>query len=179
MGAIVVLFCLLFVAAVTDLRRHKIYNWTTYTGMLAALVLNALGWGTRGTGWASLQDSLAGLIACGFIMLFCFVLFNLGGGDVKLIAMIGAFLGLQQGIEALLWTCVLGGISAVAMLIWQLGFLRIISKTAGHLVLVVRARSWIPLSVEERQPLSRGLYLAPSALVAVGIVLTRHDLWAV
>ena len=34
---------LLVVAAATDVARHKIYNWTTYPGMLAALAINAAG----------------------------------------------------------------------------------------------------------------------------------------
>ena len=38
-----VLVALLTVATATDLRRRKIYNWTTYPGILAALGLNALG----------------------------------------------------------------------------------------------------------------------------------------
>ncbi len=42
-------------------------------------------------------------------MLVLFVFFRIGGGDVKLLAMLGAFLGLEQGIETLLWTFVLGG----------------------------------------------------------------------
>ena len=37
------LTALLLVASATDMRRGKIYNWTTYSGMLAALILNAAG----------------------------------------------------------------------------------------------------------------------------------------
>ena len=33
-------------------------------------------------------------------------MFKVGGGDVKLIAMLGAFLGPEQGITAMLWTFV-------------------------------------------------------------------------
>ena len=39
----VVLLVLVLIAAVTDIRRGKIYNWTTYPGMLFALALNAAG----------------------------------------------------------------------------------------------------------------------------------------
>jgi prepilin peptidase CpaA len=171
MISVAALLALLGIATVTDLREQKIYNWTTYTGMGVALLLNTAGYGMLGSGWAGLQESVAGLLACGFIMLICFVLFNMGGGDVKLIAMMGAFLGLRPGIEALLWTCVLGGIAGVIVLIWQIGFLRIVSKTRRHLILVLRAKAWIPLTTDERQPLKRGLFLAPSALVAACIVV--------
>ena len=46
-------------------------------------------------------------------MLVCFVCFQIGGGEVKLIAMIGAFVGPEFGVQVLLWTLVLGALSAI------------------------------------------------------------------
>ena len=162
----IILIALLIVATITDISRHKIYNWTTYPGMLLALVV---GWGERG--WPALQDGLAGLLVCGGIMLLCFVLFNVGGGDVKLLAMMGAFLGVEQGIEALLWTFVLGSLMGMAILVWQIGAVKIMLGTIHHVWLVLKSRSWIPLNEQERQPLERWLFLAPSGLAAACLVL--------
>ena len=170
MIATALLLCLLLAAVVTDVTRHKIYNWNTYPGFVAGFVVNTLGWGALGSGWEALQQSLAGFVACGFLMLVCFVLFSVGGGDVKLIAMMGACLGTRQGIEAMLWTFVLGGILGAAILIWQIGLIRIISKSIQHLLIVLRAKSWVPLNTDERVPLKRGLFLAPSGFAAVCIV---------
>lgn len=163
--ATALLLSLLAIAAVTDVRRHKIYNATTYPGILAGLAVNWVEAGRPG-----LEASLAGFAVCFGMMLVCFVLFNIGGGDVKLIGMIGAFLGLEKGVEAMLWTFVLGSIMGAAILIWQIGIGRIVSRTAGHVRLVLRARSWIPLTDEEREPLRRWLFLAPSAFAAVCLV---------
>jgi len=164
-SATVLLLVLLAIAAVTDATQHKIYNWTTYPGIIAGFLANlAVG------SWPGLQDSVAGFFACGTIMLFCFVLFNIGGGDVKLIAMMGAFLGLHAGIESMLWTFVLGGVAGTALLIWQVGFWRIFKKMIGHLLLVLRAKGWVPLTDEEHEPLKRWLFLAPAGFVAVCIV---------
>lgn len=154
--------------AATDLAAQKIYNWMTYPGIVLALVVNAFenGWsGPRG-----LEDSLKGLALCGGVMLVSFVLFNVGGGDVKLMAMIGAFLGVEQGIEALLWTFVLGGIVGLALLIWRVGFVRLARNVGRQLVLSLRLASWAPLSDEERRELQRPLYLAPAAVAAVVVV---------
>lgn len=162
-----VLLLLLFVlvATVTDVARHRIYNWTTYPGILLGLAGQF--WQS---GWNGLQAGLLGFFVCGLIMLFCFVLFSIGGGDVKLIAMVGAFLGIHQGVEAMLWTFIIGSVFGMAMLIWNQGLAGILGGTLKHLRLVVQARGWLPLTEEERKPLKRWLFLAPAALVAVCIV---------
>jgi Flp pilus assembly protein protease CpaA len=169
-GIVVTLVLLLVVATVTDVRDQIIYNWNTYPGIL-------LGFGLRwfDGGAAGIEDSFKGFLVCGFLMLVCFVLFQLGGGDLKLIAMMGAFLGFERGVEALLWTLVLGGILGSVVVVWQLGFLNIVTGTVRHIVQMWRARGWVPLDAEARQPLKQTLFLAPAGLVAVLIV--TYDIW--
>ncbi|HUG20285.1 MAG TPA: A24 family peptidase [Planctomycetaceae bacterium] len=162
------MLALLAVASVTDVREHKIYNWNTYPGIVLGLILNlAIG------GWIGLQDSAMGFALCGFIMVACFILFNIGGGDVKLISMMGAFLGIQDGIEAMLWTFILGSIMGLAILIWKLGFIHILKKSWEHLRLVFQAKGWIPPTDEERQPMQRWLFLAPAGFAAGCIILAK------
>ncbi len=186
MIATVLLVALVSVATATDLARHKIYNWTTYSGILAALGLNAIGtltgqpaWGDSaaagrwpgGTvGWIGLGESASGFLLCGFVMLVCFVFFRVGGGDVKLMAMMGAFLGVQQGIEALLWTFVLGGAMGLVVLIWRVGPLALAAGVLRQIVWSLRIRSWSPLGDAERQQLQPPLFLAPSALAALAVM---------
>jgi prepilin peptidase CpaA len=165
----VLLLFLTATAAVTDVIYHKIYNWTTYPGIILALVVNYLQNGWDGD-YPSLADSLKGLALCGGLMLVSFVLFNVGGGDLKLLAMVGAFLGLEKGLEALLWTFVLGAAAGVAVLIWRVGFFRLVAGAVRHVLLSLRLVSWLPLSEAEREQLRPPLYLAPSAAIAVVIV---------
>jgi prepilin peptidase CpaA len=172
---------LVLVATVTDVLWHKIYNWNTYPGIVAALLVNALGTAlgqagrsddrlTQWIGWIELSDSVAGFLACGFILLVCFVFFRIGGGDVKLLAMLGAFLGLEQGIETVLWTFVLGGAVGLVLLIWRVGIGTLLVRSWRHLLWTVRLRTMSPLSDEERAALQPPLYLAPNALAALVIV---------
>lgn len=170
MLALAILWLLLAIAAATDVARHEIYNWTTYPGMLAGLLLSAGGLGVFPAGTEGAAASVMGFVACGLIMLTAFVFFEMGGGDVKLIAMVGAFLGLERGIEALLWTFSLGFVLGVAIIIWQAGAWHLLCKMFEHARLVVTTRNWVPLTESERKPLKRGLFLAPSALAAVTIV---------
>lgn len=169
------------VATATDLLYHKIYNWTTYSGILAALAVNALG--TAGAsmagwsperlaawGWIGLGQSALGLLACGLVMLVCFVLFRVGGGDVKLLAMLGAFLGPDQGIMVMLWTFVLGACMGLIVLLWRVGPMRLVAGAARQLLWALRLARWQPLTPDQRAMLQPPLFLAPSALAAVVIV---------
>jgi prepilin peptidase CpaA len=182
MVAKVLLLGLLCVATATDLRRHRIYNWTTYPGILAALGVNSLGTALlvggaleeatlRDLGWIGIGESLAGFLVCGFVLVVCYVLLKVGGGDVKLIAMLGAFLGVDKGVEAMLWTFVLGGCTGLIVLVWRFGPLRLLASVARHLLWTLRLGRFQPLTSEERAALQPPLFLAPSALAACVIVL--------
>ena len=163
------LLLLTTIVAVTDLVTHRIPNWITYPGILIALAVNGLeqGWdGPRG-----LEDSLKGFALCGGLMVVSYVLFHVGGGDVKLLAMIGAFLGVEQGVEALLWTFILGGLVGLVLLIWRVGFVKLVTACTRQLLWSLRIGNWLPLSEEERKTLQRPLYLAPAAVVAVLVVV--------
>ena len=97
-------------------------------------------------------------------------MFKVGGGDVKLIAMLGAFLGPEKGIEAMLWTFVLGGCIGLIVLIWRVGSARLIVHVFRHIVWTLRLGRLSPLTEEERAQLQPPLFLAPCALLAVVIV---------
>jgi len=181
MLATVLLLVLIVVATATDLLQHKIYNWTTYSGILAALGSNAAGDVLLATGRANeaqirelgligLGNAFIGFLACGFVMLVCFVMFKIGGGDVKLIAMLGAFMGPERGIETMLWTFVLGGCAGLIVLIWRVGPARLIARTFRQIVYTLRLGRWSPLTDDERRQLQPPLFLAPCALAAVVVV---------
>ncbi len=181
MVATVLLIALLLIATVTDVSRRRIYNSTTYPGMAAALGLSALGSAAVGLGrvkpetlvplgWIPFSESIFGLLACGAVMLVCFVMFHVGGGDVKLMAMLGAFLGPQRGLEAMLWTFVAGGCLAVIVLIWRVGPVDLGRRVVRHTLATLRVGRVSRPTEEERAQLRAPLFLAPCALAAAVIV---------
>ena len=167
---LIVLLLLLIVATYTDVKRQMIFNWNTYPGLLLGFVLR---WWEGGA--VGLEDATKGFAICGGLMLVCFVLFGLGGGDLKLMAMMGTFLGFERGVEALLWTLVLGGILGGAMIVWQMGFVNIVVGVGKQLARMWQFKGWVPLSTEARQPLQQTLFLAPAGLLATLIV--TWDRW--
>lgn len=105
-----VLIVALLLAAWSDVKTGRIPNELVFSGMAVALVYYALN-PVRDTG---LLWSLQGLGA-GLALLLPFYLMRiLGAGDVKLMAMTGAFLGLPDTLWALLATFVAGGLLSIA-----------------------------------------------------------------
>ena len=79
-----ILLVALLTATWTDVSRRKIYNWTTYPGILGCLL--AASWET---GWAGFVEALIGGLICGGLMFVCYLCLDVGGGDVKLAALMG------------------------------------------------------------------------------------------
>jgi prepilin peptidase CpaA len=161
------------VATVTDIRSHKIYNWTTYPGIFCAYAIASIVSFTEGDtqmaklfGQISLGDAALGMFACGGMLLVCYVFFSIGGGDVKLLAMLGAFLGVEQGIEVLLWTLVLGGAMALIMIVWKTGPATLGRRFLLSIKALIRLRGFAHLRGDEPHSAAT-LFLAPSALVAL------------
>ena len=96
------------IGVVTDLRSRRIPNWLTLPVFLGGVL-----YAFTSAGWSGLGDSIA---AAALLMLPFVVLFALGGGagDAKLMAAIGAWLGLAQGVVVLVAVAAAGILAAMA-----------------------------------------------------------------
>lgn len=107
---------LLVLAAVLDCRTFKIPNWLTGGGLLLGLAGSALFPVQMGI-W--LSGSLAGAGVGLLLMLPLYALKSTGAGDVKLMAMAGAFLGLPDIWYTALATFITGGVAALAFALYK------------------------------------------------------------
>lgn len=117
-------------AAWTDLRELRIPNWLTLAGVTVALGLRLL------PGGPTLGDGLLGAAVGLAFGLACFALGVLGGGDAKLLAAVGAFVGLDGIVGALLVTTFTGALIALVKA-WRMGrlealFRGVVSVLQGH-----------------------------------------------
>jgi len=102
------------VALVWDLRTRRIPNAITVSALVAALLFHAIT-----SGWAGLGFALAGFGA-GFGLLFVLWLVGGGGGgDVKLMGALGAWLGAPLILIVFLGSAVVALVMLMAAFMWQ------------------------------------------------------------
>jgi len=129
---LIVLIALLLTVTYTDLRAHRISNRITLGGAAFAIIVSLITNSTDG-----LVSSLLGL-AVGFAAFI--PLYAIGGmaaGDVKLMAMVGAFVGFKGAVLAAVLSIVAGSLLGLLLLISRKGFLTWIRRNLMSLRLLL------------------------------------------
>lgn len=109
---VAVALIILSIAAVwCDLRRRRIPNALTLGGLLLALVLRTA------AGLDALTAGLLGAALAFGLSLPLFAIGGLGGGDVKLLTAVGAFLGPKQLMLAMVVMALAGGVMALVTVV--------------------------------------------------------------
>jgi prepilin peptidase CpaA len=96
-------------AAVVDVRSHRIPNRLVFAGALVGVALQSIN-----TGFPGCLEALAGIAVGMGLFLPLYALRAMGAGDVKLMGMVGAFVGPGGAVAAALFACVAGGVLAIA-----------------------------------------------------------------
>ena len=106
------IFCLIIasLACVTDLNTRRIPNGLTFGAALLGFLYQFLSGGLDGFGHAAL-----GWLVGALIFSVPFALRGLGGGDVKLLAALGAWLGWKMILPIVLGASVIGAIIGIIM----------------------------------------------------------------
>ena len=111
---IALLLILLVIAAYFDIKSRRIPNQLVLAGLIASFVLQINLNGFEGfKAWG-----LGLLVGFGLFLPF-YLLRAMGAGDVKLMAMVGAFIGPLFAIGAVITTLVVGGILAIVMAMYS------------------------------------------------------------
>ncbi len=149
----------------TDLWARRVPNVLTFGTAAAALAFHAIDGGWPAFGWAA-AGWLTGLV----LFLPFFALGGIGGGDVKLLAGLGAWLGPGATIWLALYAAVAGGILAILVSL-ATGYLREAFRNVWGLLTFWRVVGFQPhpgLTLE-----SAGAPRLPYAVpIAAGLVVT-------
>jgi prepilin peptidase CpaA len=118
--------CISIAGAVMDIKSAEVPNWLTGAGLAAGLVFRAyLG------RWAGLEAGLCGALLGGGVLFLPFLVHGIGGGDLKLMAAVGAWVGGQHAIALILATATAGGL-------WAIGYAAFHKRTGETLSRMAR-----------------------------------------
>lgn len=146
-----------------DLRYRKLPNWLTFSLLLAGLIAN-----TWLAGISGLLDALGGG-ALGLVLLLPFYLLKkgMGAGDVKMVAAIGAVLGIQDGLFCIAAILIAGSLLGLLYLIYKGGLI----TSLRRYWLSLMARTWLMPEANEAASLNFPYALA----IASGVVVTLYS----
>lgn len=150
----------LVVSLVTDLRSRKIYNVVTGPAFVLALAIR-LAVGGLGGGPGGLVDGLLGA-AVAFVPFFALAWKGgMGMGDVKLVSVVGACLGLEKTLPALFCISLVGGLQGLLALLWTGSLSQTLKRTA-----LLAGRTLRLTSAEV--PAGRRIYVPYGVAIAIG-----------
>lgn len=155
---------LVAVAALTDAISRRIPNVLTLGGLVLGLVLHgALGWVDAGAAGVlrGVAFALSGVAVCALLPLIGFAKREMGGGDVKLFAAIGALAGPSVGMDAQVFTFL---VVLLVLWPWRLARAGVFRRTIAALL-----RKAAPPATKLAP-----VILGPSILVGLSIALVRH-----
>ncbi|NBC36800.1 peptidase [Novosphingobium sp. FSY-8] len=106
----------LLIAAYTDLRTRRIHNWLNAGIALAAPVF----WWASGMGWTDIGWQVALAIGTFAALAVLFALRVMGGGDVKLLAVLALWIKPLWFVKLLTIMAITGGILTVVVAFWHI-----------------------------------------------------------
>jgi len=157
-----VLLCVSF-----DLTTRRIPNLITGAAILGGLFGHLFL-----SGFIGLCSSFAGFLLLGSVLILPFALGGIGGGDVKMMAGLGALLGPVTGLSAMVIGMVIGGAIMVVHLARCGRLKEKLFATANLLLTALKNGSVAPLDMSSRGGDSVSLpYSVPLGLGALTVIL--------
>src|SRR5690606_5292308 len=123
-------------------RELRVPNWITFPMVLSGIV-----WNTIDAGWGGLGMALSGMVVGLLCLLPLYAVGGMGAGDVKLMAGVGAWLGVTVTFYAFCVSTVVGAIMAVLMVLYRGAF----RKHYKNLLLILS--EW--MTIKDPRELSR------------------------
>lgn len=155
-------------AAIFDLRSRRIPNWLTFSLLMTGLV-----WAGWKGGFYGIAEAVGAcvMLALPFVLLFLFA--GGGAGDAKLMGAIGAWLGLRQGLAALLCVTAAGIVLALVKAAIAGRFKVVIKNifiTVYVFIVSVLCRSFKPAVVKENDAIEPDALTIPyGAAILAGV----------
>ncbi len=161
------------VAAVTDIWKFKVYNALTMPLLVAGLLYHGY--------YSQFANSGLGILFGFAALVPLYIIGGMGAGDVKLMAAVGAWLGMPLTFYVFIASSLAAGLYAIGLVVW--------TGRVGETIVNLHIM-WLRLSSvgrylgsedrienEVRRSDRRGRIIPFAAMVAIGIVATLLWLW--
>jgi len=150
---------ILFLSAVYDLRTYRIPNLLTYSSMFIGILYNIALKGVDGFFF-----SFGGIgVGIGILITFYFI-GVMGAGDVKLLGVVGSFLGVKGVIGSFIFTGIAGGLySIILIMVFRNKFRGVFSNlyySGVNLILTRKFEGFGSNDTDNRPRLCYGLAIA-------------------
>ena len=163
-----ILFIGLIASAVTDVKHGKIPNKITFPLVGAGFLFHLFQDGVSG-----FLFSLAGFaVGLGLPLIF-YIRGGMGGGDVKLFASVGALVGPVDVCIGILFSALLGGLYAVGMMVYHMGW----SQTAERINVLLLSLVCFRMNVAEDTSTSSLPRLRYALVIGLGSIAAQAYRW--
>lgn len=156
----------MLVAAIFDLQFRRIPNWLTGLGWVVGIGVQSYQ-----RGWPGAQDALLGSALGLGVYVLLFALRAMGGGDVKLMAAVGAFTGPKEWFVVFVLASLIGGAIAVVAVLTRGELVRVARNIAtviwelAHLRAPHAANPELDVASEKARTLPHGVSIAIASLL--------------
>lgn len=161
----------LLIAAVTDFRERKVFNKLTYPMFVVGLILHAVVMGFQGLG--------DGLLASLLIFIIGLATMPLGwmkAGDIKLLMVVAAFLGMRGVGEVFFYSAFVGGALGLVVALVSGRLLKVLKRIwlviKNFFLRVVTSSKNFSVKLDEKE--NTYLPYAIAIFIGAGLVLVEH-----
>lgn len=160
------MFIFVAICLITDLSERKIYNVVVLAGLITALTLNVWEQGLA----AGVQNTFSGFFAGILLLLVPFILGGIGAGDVKMLGMVGAFLGSSLVFHVMLASALAGGVFAIFVMLREGNFIGRLKNMFFALYCTLAVRKAVHLqTLQDPQAQSRAIPYG--AAITTGVII--------
>jgi prepilin peptidase CpaA len=161
---------LVSIAAVNDLRTRRIPNRLLLAGLAVAFVLCVMSVNPSAALLAALGGAVTGLV----MFLPFYLVRGMAAGDVKLLAVVGAFSGAQDALQIAVLTWCAGGVMALVLLLLR-GRLMLAVGNVGRMLgglVITRGVAAAPAAQESAGSMPYGVAIA---IGTVAVLLSHYS----
>ncbi len=158
----IVLFIIISIAAVTDILTFKVKNIIIIFGIISGLYFQFIDYGMKG-----ILNAAAGIVLSILCLWLLFCFHALGAGDIKLLSVVGCFVGPLLVLECILYAILIGGVMSLGKMLYEGNLVQRYRYFIQYLRKVVRNRCYEPYQDGTHQKREYGIHFSIAVLISV------------